>query len=128
MTDMAARRSEPANEAVTEKLAAATSACRRKPNGSTPPGATTVVRFPGAVHSRVSCEMTVLTGVCGQRPGTRPVGSRSADSASPYGALDMFGNVWEWVSDAWNEGSYSRGDVTDPFVQSPSNQGAKRKH
>ena len=36
--------------------------------------------------------------------GTLPVGSRPA-GASPYGALDMAGNVWEWVSD-WFGGSY----------------------
>jgi len=37
---------------------------------------------------------------------TVPVGSRLA-GASPYGALDMAGNVWEWVSD-WYDASYYR--------------------
>ena len=36
-----------------------------------------------------------------------PVGSFS-EGASPYGALDMGGNVWEWVNDAFIE--------TDPFT------------
>jgi formylglycine-generating enzyme required for sulfatase activity len=35
---------------------------------------------------------------------TAPVGSYPA-GASPYGALDMAGNIWEWVAD-WYDGSY----------------------
>ena len=35
---------------------------------------------------------------------TSPVGSFPA-GASPYGALDIAGNVWEWVAD-WYDGSY----------------------
>jgi eukaryotic-like serine/threonine-protein kinase len=36
---------------------------------------------------------------------TAPVGSYPA-GASPYGALDMAGNVWEWVSDWYDSGYY----------------------
>ena len=38
---------------------------------------------------------------------TAPVGSFSA-GASPYGALDMAGNVWEWVGDMYDKKSYKR--------------------
>jgi formylglycine-generating enzyme required for sulfatase activity len=36
---------------------------------------------------------------------TAPVGSYP-DGASPYGALDMAGNVTEWVADWWSETYY----------------------
>lgn len=37
---------------------------------------------------------------------TTPVGAYP-DGASPYGALDMAGNVWEWVSDWYDPAYYS---------------------
>jgi len=39
------------------------------------------------------------------RSGPAPVGSYGPASASPYGALDLAGNAWEWCAD-WYAGDY----------------------
>jgi len=40
------------------------------------------------------------------------------DGASPYGALDIIGNVWEWVADRYDENYYSNSPSENP--QGPS--------
>ena len=54
--------------------------------------------------------------------GTHPVGSRPA-GASPYGALDMIGNVEEWVSDWFDSAAYAESSGVNP--QGPE-QGSHR--
>jgi formylglycine-generating enzyme required for sulfatase activity len=50
-------------------------------------------------------------GGCGALT-TAAVGSKGK-GASPYGVMDMAGNVWEWVAD-WYLSSYDAGAVADP--------------
>jgi eukaryotic-like serine/threonine-protein kinase len=44
---------------------------------------------------------------------TAPVGSYPL-GASPYGALDMAGNVWEWVADGYDRDYYSTAPYRNP--------------
>jgi sulfatase modifying factor 1 len=49
---------------------------------------------------------------------TAAVGTHAA-GASPYGLLDMGGNVWEWCSDWYDQGYYNESPYRDP--KGPSN-------
>jgi formylglycine-generating enzyme required for sulfatase activity len=44
---------------------------------------------------------------------TTPVGSYPS-GASPYGALDMAGNVWQWVADWYDKDYYKRSPERNP--------------
>lgn len=50
-------------------------------------------------------------------PDTTAVGSYPS-GASPYGALDMAGNVWEWMND-WFDASYYPGPSSNPQGAGP---------
>lgn len=52
---------------------------------------------------------------------TTPVGSYP-DGASPYGALDMAGNAWEWVLDGYSPEYYSFSSGENPISDSPVNR------
>jgi len=45
--------------------------------------------------------------------GTSPVGSYTS-GASPYGAYDMSGNVWEWVADWFSKDYYQYSPASNP--------------
>jgi formylglycine-generating enzyme required for sulfatase activity len=64
--------------------------------------------FPWGAKAN-GCTEAIIGG-CLKGPGV--AGSHPA-GASPFGALDMAGNVWEWVSDTWTDNPASLG-TTDP--------------
>jgi formylglycine-generating enzyme required for sulfatase activity len=51
---------------------------------------------------------------------TSPVGSYTS-GASPYGCMDMAGNVWEWCKDYYSDTYYSTSPVSDPPGPSEGN-------
>lgn len=56
------------------------------------------------------------------RDGTTTVGS-FPEGASPYGILDLAGNVWEWCEDAYDEDFYENGPNMNPrLATSPKNK------
>jgi formylglycine-generating enzyme required for sulfatase activity len=58
-------------------------------------------------------------GAGAKRGGTTPVGSYPG-GASPYGLLDMSGNVWEWVSSSFEPYPYDAADGReDPETGAP---------
>ena len=61
-------------------------------------------------------EIDALKANYGKDPGvgrTTPVGTYPA-GASPYGALDMAGNVWNWVADWYDENYYKSSPDHNP--------------
>ncbi len=77
-------------------------------------------------NTKPSCKDTVMRegsgkAGCGTNT-TQPVGSRPA-GASPYGLLDMAGNLAEWVQDGYSSSAYKTPNRVDPIV----NQGSSTK-
>ena len=65
-------------------------------------------------NSEPDCKQANYWGKDGGCVGeTSAVGSYPTD-ISPYGALDMAGNVWEWVSDWFDDGYYARSPASNP--------------
>ena len=57
----------------------------------------------------IDCSMANYGGTDGCVGDTSMVGSYT-DGKSPYGALDMAGNVWEWVSTLYSSYPYHASD------------------
>ncbi len=63
-----------------------------------------------------SCDYAVMVVASSEgcdRSTTWPVGSKP-DGQSPFGAMDMAGNVWKWVNDWYQESYYSRTPKNGP--------------
>jgi formylglycine-generating enzyme required for sulfatase activity len=68
----------------------------------------------GNYDDEIELDASLMPGTppnCDGFARSSPVGS-FPQGKSPYGALDMGGNVWEWVNDAFIE--------TDPFAKRPN--------
>ena len=94
--------------------------CPPRPSGSTPRAARTVGRTPGGNEwdgRRANGNDESAEGGQGRLDGSVDGFARMApvgmfpQGASPYGVLDMAGNVWEWVTD-WH-GPYPSESQTD---------------
>ncbi len=79
-----------------------------------------------------SCSYAVIASTGGTTSGdgcgvgtTAPVGSKP-DGSSPFGALDMIGNVWEWVADWYTTDGYPAGAATDPTGAATGTSRARR--
>jgi formylglycine-generating enzyme required for sulfatase activity len=64
-------------------------------------------------YPRLTCSLANFWQATACVGDTSQVGSYPA-GASPYGALDMAGNVWEWVNDWWQSDYYSGSPYSNP--------------
>jgi formylglycine-generating enzyme required for sulfatase activity len=72
-------------------------------------------KFPWG-DTQLTCELTNYAGHCGALGSDLPMAvGTHPDDVSPYGVLDMEGNVTEWVYDAWTDKSDACGpSCVDP--------------
>ena len=85
-------------------------------------------RYPWG-NEKPSCQYIVMqdsSGVsCGRGRKPWPVGSKP-EGASPYGALDMLGNVWEKVADIYDDSYYAHSPASNPHGPDAGNLSQSR--
>lgn len=62
-------------------------------------------------NNEATCDLATMAGC--EKLGTAPVGSHPS-GASPYGALDLAGNVREWVADFYSPTAYQSEPLRNP--------------
>ena len=67
-------------------------------------------RYPYPWGDGINCDLANFEKC---EAGVSLVGSYP-EGASPYGALDMAGNVWEWVADRYDDSYYSNSPANQP--------------